>query len=354
MNPAETFGQSISSAFSKYYTTEVILSLLLFIVLLVIALILYENHRLNKARRELRALDMAKFDAQIEKLGLDESGAAILKEIALRSELQDPGSIIKFSHVFEDSLEKYYEHEKIGSIPDETLAQISSLRKTLGFSPLPEGIAITTTRQFRIGDKCTIQIPENDQPAHNATCQVLDTDERQWSITRPEGPEFEAGTWMHMNMIRPGDAEYAFRTQVLKDSNEELVLYHTNKLNRTQQRNWLRIAVDIPVKAIQVGKFSTDGALSGKIIDMSGGGLGMVLPDTLPDDSMLSLSFTLPGHGQITDLFVKVIRISGQFGGPPPGFVHSVAFAGEVDLVNEKIMQYIFEQQRQNLSTKHT
>ncbi|MCL2878497.1 MAG: PilZ domain-containing protein, partial [Acidobacteria bacterium] len=266
-----------------------------------------------------------------------------------KSGLQDPSSIMKFSHVFENSLDKYYEREKIESISMEMLVQISILRKELGFSPLPRGIALSSTRQVCSGDKCIVQIPESDPPMHDGICYVLDSEERQWSITRPDCPPVQAGTWVNINLTKPGDAEYTFKTQVLEDLSEELVLRHTSKLNRTQQRNWLRIDVDIPVSVTLMEEPNIGDILSGKIIDISGGGLGMTLAVKLPKNTMLLLSFELPGRDKIIDLPVKVVRVAGPLGGSSSKVVHSVSFECETDLACEKIIQYVFEKQRENL-----
>jgi len=352
-NVFDIFGRSIDRAMNRYFTAEVIFSLIGITMLLVIAAVLNESRRSNKIKREMMALAMAKYDLQAEKLNLRLGSATILKQIAQKTGLQDPSSLLTFSHVFEDSLEKYYESEKIDTISNEILVQISASRKLLGFSPLPTGIAITSTRQFCAGDECMIQIPETDPPTHKGTCQLLDSDERRWVVTRPpEWPPLQIGTWVRMNLTKQGDAEYNFKTQVLRDSGEELVLGHTNKLLRTQQRNWLRVNADIPVKATIIEESHMGGMLSGKIVDISGGGLGMALPSKLPKNTMLLLNFDLPGRGKIVDLYVKVVRIGGAFEGDPSKTVHSVVFAGEIDLAHEKIVQYVFEKQREGLQVK--
>ena len=350
----EQLSQSIDYAMNKYFSMHVILLLTATVIMLIIAMIFYESYRVNKIKHALRAVAMAKFDFQAEKLNLRLSNAAILKRIVQKTELQDPSSIMKFSYVFEDSLEKYYETEKIESMPNEMLAQISSLRKELGFSPLPRGIALSSTRQFNSGDKCTVQIPEIGQSTRNGSCWVINTDERQWSIARPEGLHVETGTMLHMSMTRQGDAEYAFMAQVRVDLKEELVLYHTNKLNRTQQRNWLRVDVNIPVNATRMEESHVGDILSGKIDDISGGGLRMTLPDRLPKSSMLLLNFSLPGQGQIVDLLVYVVRVMDSPDGKPSKIVHSVAFADKIDLGHEKIMKYVFEKQRETISIRQS
>ena len=350
----ETFGKSIDSAMNKYFSMETIFLLIACAMLLIFAVVLYETYRSRKVKRELWTLAMARFDVQAEKLNLRLSSVAILKRIVQKSGLDDPASIMKFSHVFENSLDKYYISEKIESIANEILVQIGVLRKELGFSPLPRGISLTSTRQFCSGDKCIIRIPDNDPPIPAETCYVYDSDERHWSVTRPEWSQVPKGTWVQMSLTKPGDAEYAFRTQVLEDLKGEIFLSHTNRLVRTQQRNWLRVDADIPVMATQLDEAHIGEVLSGKIVDISGGGLGMLLSTRLQKNTVLILNFEIPGRGKITDLLVRVIRVAGPPEGISSKVVHSVSFESETDLAREKIIQYVFEIQRESLAARQS
>ena len=350
-NVLETFGRSINDALTKHFTVEIIFLLILAVLLLIVAAVLFEVFRSSKIKQELQDLAMAKFDFNAEKLNLRLSSAAILKKIAQKSGLEDPSSILKFSYVFESSLEKYYESEKIESISNDILVQISALRKILGFSPLPRGISITSTRQFSSGDECIMQIKEHNHVTSQVMiCQIFNSEERYWTVTRPPEISVKPGMWVHMSLTRDGDAEYTFTTQILRCSNEELVLAHTNKINRVQQRNWLRVNVDIPVKATLLDASRMGDILSGKIIDLSGGGLGVMLPARLSSNSMILLNFELPGRGQIADFPVKVVRVAAQSDGNSSKTAHSVTFTGERDSVNEKIIQYVFEKHREDLS----
>jgi len=352
-NTYDEMSQSIERAWNKYFSAEAILLTLVLLALLIGVMVFFETRRSRKIERGLRALALAKFDLQAEKLDLRMSSATILKRIVQKTGLQDPASIMKFSSIFEDSVNKYYEIEKIESIPNETLAQISALRKTLGFSPLPGGIVLTSTRQFCSGDKCTIQIPENDPPPTlHGTCYVIELNERQWSITRPEGPKVQVGTWARISLAKPNDGEYIFRAQVLSDFEEEIVFSHTNMLNRVQQRNWARVDVAIPVIATLMDERRVGEVLQGKIVDISGGGLRMILPDKLAKDSMLILNFELPGQGQISDLLVRVVRFAVPTGVNTSKIVHDVSVALAMDSDCEKIIKFVFEKQRGTLSIR--
>jgi len=348
INAYDKFAESIRNAIDKNFSVEAICIFVSVILLFVIAVVFFEVYRSGKVKQELLALAWRKFDARAEFLKLNQATTDLLKKIVEESGLQDPSSIMKSPHIFEKSLEAYYENKDIISIPNSKLASIKELRKTLGFSPLSKDMAFTSTRQFEVGEKCIVQIPESGPATHKGTCLIKDMEERYWSITSLSGPKVPAKTWILVNVIRAGDAEYTFRVQVLKDADGELVLAHTNKLKRAQQRNWVRIDVSIPVEVTQILNNGIGDIFSGKIIDMSGGGFGMTLPAKLPRDSRLLLNFELPGHGVISDLPVKVVRVAGQFNKDPLKTVHSVAFDSELPLIQEQIIQYVFEKQRQN------
>jgi len=350
----EQFAESIRNAMNKNFSVEAIGMFVVIVLLFVVAVVLFEVYRSNKTKQDLRNLAWKKFNARAELLKLSQGATDLLIRIIEESGLQDPGSIIKSPHVFEKSLEIYYENRKIKSISDSQLESIRKLRRMLGFSPLSKDIAIISTRQFEVGEKCSVQIPESGPTTHKGMCLINNVEERHWSITSLPGAEVPVKTWVSLNLIRAGDAEYTFRAQVLEAGDGELVLSHTNKLNRAQQRNWVRIDVSVPVEVTQIIGNGIGDIFSGKIIDMSGGGFGMALPVKLPKNSRLLLNFELPGHGAISDLPVKVVRVAGQYNNDPLRTIHSVAFDGDVHLIQEQIIQYVFEKQRQNALAMQT
>jgi len=343
----QKFSKSIVDRMSNFSIWTIIIFVTL-IVVFILLIVLYEIYRSNKTKEDLRNLAWKKFDARAELLKLNQGAIELLKRIIEETGLQDPSTIIRSPHVFEKSIGAYYDIKKIRTIPDSRLASIRDLRRMLGFLPLSKDMAITSTRQFEVGEKCAVQIPENGPATHKGMCLIDDVDERYWSISSLSGPPVPAKTWILVNFVRSGDAEYIFRAQVVKEADGNIILFHTNKLNRAQQRNWVRIDVSIPVEVTQIIGNGIGDIFSGKIIDMSGGGFGMALPVKLQKNTRLLLNFELPGHGTISDLPAKVVRIAGKYNNDPLRTVHSVAFDSEVHLVQEQIIQYVFEKQRQS------
>ena len=356
VNKYDEFSKSLRQSVEKNYSIEIIIIMLTVTIILVVLVVLYEVRRLNRFRQEFMTIAWGKFDVYAKSLKLSEDNIFILKEIVQEVGLQDPNSIMKSPNVFEKSIEKFYANKKIETIDDKKLLNIRNLRRVLGFLPLSKEIAFTSTRQFDSGEKCIVQIPENGPAINKGMSSVLIMKERNWSITRLDGPQVPAGTWARMSLTRPGDAEYTFRVQVLKDLDGEFVLSHAEKLSRAQQRNWVRIDVSIPVKVTYKTADNLVGkdVFNGNIIDMSGGGFGMALPVKLVVGAKLKLNFELPGQGPINDLLVKVVRVAGPYNKKPTETVHSVAFEGDVHLVQEQIIQYVFEKQRQDIKTRLT
>ncbi|MDR2580338.1 MAG: PilZ domain-containing protein [Fibromonadaceae bacterium] len=348
----DKFSQSLHQGFSKNFSIETILIFVFLVIILVISLVLYEIHRSNKARLKLLNLAWQRFNEHVGRLKLNSSSISLLSDIAGKANLQDPYSIVKSPHVFESSLENFYESEKISSMSNETLASIRELRKVLEFLPLSREIAFTSTRQFEVGEKCFVLVPDSGPPSHKGLCAILSIEEKKWSIEHPEGSLIPVGTWAKMNLTRGGDAEYSFKSQVLSSSDGQLVLSHACKLNRAQQRNWVRVDVNIPVEVIQVADDRIGDMFYGTIVDMSGGGFGMALPAKLSNGTTLKLNFELPGQGPIADLAVKVVRVAGSFKNDPSKIIHSVAFDGDVVKVQEQVTQYVFEKQRQDAKIK--
>ncbi|MDR2582191.1 MAG: PilZ domain-containing protein [Fibromonadaceae bacterium] len=343
----QQFARSIINRMSNFsiWTIIIFISLIIIFVLLIV---IYEIYRSNKTKQDLRDLAWRKFEARADFLKLSQKSIDLLKRIIEECGLQDPSTIIKSAHVFEKTIGIYYEIKKIKSISDSRLASIRDLRRMLGFLPLSKDIPIVSTRQFEVGDKCAVQIPESGPATHKGMCLISDVDERYWSITGLSGSPVPAKTWILVNYVRSGDAEYIFRAQVVSEAKGNILLTHTSKLNRAQQRNWVRIDVSMPVEVTQVIGNGIGDIFSGKIIDMSGGGFGMALPVKLQKNARLLLHFELPGHGTISDLPVKVVRVAGKYNNDPLRTVHSVAFDGDVHLIQEQIIQYVFEKQRQS------
>lgn len=344
----EIFANSLNSAMTK--STDNVVIALIAVIVIVVTVVIYEIYSTHKLKQKIMLVAWQKFDNGIKHLQLSKEDTDLLKEIAGISLLQEPYTIIKFPYVFEKSVEKYYKIKKIETMSEEKLSGIRNLRRILNFLPLSKEAAFTSTRQFKEGERCFVKIPNAEI---KGVCFVLSIKENYWVIDHPESaPQIPEGTLLFINITRPGDAEYTFNARVLKDLNDELYLEHVIKLNRAQQRNWVRMDVDIPVEVTKMEDEHMGDIFTAKIIDMSGGGLGIALPTKLSNSTKLLLDFTIPGHEPINALIVKIVRVAGPYYKDSTKIIHSVVFEGEVRSIQEQIIQYIFEKQRQTTLTK--
>lgn len=320
-------------------------------VLVVVLLTIYGIHRAGKSREERMKLACEKFNKQADGLKLNPDNVSLLADVARYSNVKTPSSIFKSPDVFEKSLETFYEKQKKPA-SNEELAHVRELRQTLGFLPLPNEVAYTSTRQFSDGFRCAVQISGGEKASHKGVCIISNVGENEWSIDRPEGPAVAPGTPISIDITRPGDARYSIKTRVVKDSGDELLLSHSNKIIRSQQRNWARVKVNIVATVTEIGSDRAGEVFTGEIIDMSGGGFGVLsLPAKLQNGSKLSISFDLPGYGSVT-VAVKVMRLAGRFGNDPSKIIHGVAFEGDIGRIREQILQYVNERQRQDKMSK--
>ena len=351
ISAGEQFSKALGHAINnRELSTEAILAIIFAIIILIALLAAYKAYRLNKSRQKLIRLTCEKINEQTGSLKLNSDDISLLTDIAKVSRLKDPPSIVKSPHVFEKSIEIFYEKRKKPA-SNETLAQVRNLRHALGFLPLSKDIAYISTRQFSEGDKCTAQIPDDEKPSHKGVCLILDVGENEWSIDRPLGAPISPETPVRIELTRPGDAKYSLKTQVIRDSVDELFLRHSTNLDRAQQRNWVRVNVNIVAAITEIESDRAGEVFAGEIIDMSGGGFGIIsLPSNLRNGSQLSISFDLPGYGPV-NVAAKVVRLAGHYGSDPSKIAYGVAFEGDIGKVKEQITQYVNEKQRQEKIT---
>ncbi len=161
----------------------------------------------------------------------------------------------------------------------------------------------------------------------------------------------EAGT--DLNVVYAVDeVAYKFSSQVLReDLNGQvplLIIKRPERIERHQRRNWVRMRTTLTVhcaaaRLLQPEEEAT--LLTGKILDLSGGGILLeVETDCRPGDQLL-LTIHLP-DGEMKCLG-EVRRILGKDGSHAYGI--QFLLIGEKD--RDRIVRYIFQMQR-NLRQK--
>lgn len=346
---------SINTAFGGGPGASALYGLALFAIAVVGLVVLVEIRRSYRKRMVIDGIGRDKFHERAAKLHLDARDQSLLGELVDLVGAEHADAILSSPTVFENSLESYYSYKGIHRLDDDTLAHVRQVRDRLGYLRLSTEVPYVSSRQFQLRGQAFAQVEGVDGYSDEAgnskwKSPILRVDERSWSICRPDGPTIPRGTVVRLNMTRSGDAEYRIETRVIADEKGELFLEHTRKLSRNQLRNWVRVDVDIPVKALRVlpgdVRDKIEEMMIGKIRDLSGGGLSLTLASKLERGGILDLEFELPGHGMIRDLRVKIVRVQGPLNGDVAKVLHSAAFEGESKAIQEKIIQFVFEKQR--------
>lgn len=346
---------SINTAFSGGPGASALYGLAALVIAVVVLVVLVEIRRSYRKRMVIDGIGRDKFHERAAKLHLDTRDQAFLGELVDLVGAEHADALLSSPTVFENSLESYYSYKGIHRLDDSTLAHVRQVRDHLGYLRLSTEVPYVSSRQFQLHGQAFAQVEGADGYSDEAgnskwKSSILRVDERSWSISRPDGPIIPRGTVVRLNMTRAGDAEYRIETRVIADEKGELFLEHTRKLSRNQLRNWVRVDVDIPVKALRVlpgdVRDKIEEMMIGKIRDLSGGGLSLTLASKLERGGILDLEFELPGHGMVRDLRVKIVRVQGPLNGDVAKVLHSAAFEGESKAIQEKIIQFVFEKQR--------
>jgi hypothetical protein len=127
---------------------------------------------------------------------------------------------------------------------------------------------------------------------------------------------------------RPGEATYRFRSRLLARPGVELpslVLGHGDFLVKEERRRTPRIVHRFPV-TLRLGTEAGGGAgrpeapqaarvLQGNTVDLSWGGLGLLVAEPVAKGTVLALDLPLQGLHDAIPVTVKVVATSGQEGG---------------------------------------
>lgn len=143
------------------------------------------------------------------------------------------------------------------------------------------------------------------------------------------------------------DAFYSFHTTVLERRRHPLpvlVLRRPDAVRRLQRRQMYRLPVVLPVVYKPVG---SEEAHKGNTVDLSGGGLCLASDQRLERGTELELSFSMPDGCEITGRGRVVLVNEGRDGQGPPRYLHGVAFQELPEAVQERIVSFIFAEQRE-------
>jgi c-di-GMP-binding flagellar brake protein YcgR len=342
------FFSSIKYTFSKGADPEVVLGIALVALVLIGVLVLNEIRKADGREKARAKISWDVFYAKAASYKLTPVEIKVLESMVVESRITNADSILSSAHVFENARDEVYRNAGgVNQFSEHDLQAFRELRSRLGFSPLPVETPFVSSRQFAPGLRVIVEVPEAG--VASAT-MIRNVDEKTWSTENP----FEGNLGVHagqpakLSMTRGGDAEYTIDTEILQVKDLFISFKHTRHLSRRQLRNWVRVDVSIPgvvsVKDAESGLLSPP--IKGRIADLSGGGMAMRLPSALPVGSRMLMDFQL-NETPIIGMEVEVIRVVPLKNAEELIHVHSLSFKDVQRPVQERIVRFVFEKQRQ-------
>jgi len=248
-----------------------------------------------------------RFNKMATDKGLDRVQYQLLLRLSRANRLNNPLLLLTALNVFDRYVGGYAARqvEKGSDDNDEVIKQISKIRSALGFDTLKRGHPMRTTRQLTPGQNITLLTDEEETDMQIA-CVVVSRDD--YSITAAlmlRKDERHLSSWSKgdvfvVRLALEGHAEYRFDTEILDSAlhNKQIVLKHSEKVERTQARDFMRWNVNFPLTMYLISKRDFDRLEMGIDLDgatyfestatnISGGGLSIRTEYYVPPKSLL-------------------------------------------------------------------
>ncbi len=311
-----------------------------FIVLLfLILLVLLEIHRINNRRDNEEMFGSEAFDEKVKDYAFTDKERRTLEKMIRTSSFENKDAVINSSGLFEQAVTSFYDYRNVFTIRDETVDAVESLREKLGFTAANPLTQVCSTRQFCVGNRIDLFLDNGQIFKHS---EIIHRSEKEWFIAYDEscGPALSfVGKTVLVRWTRPDDAVYSARLQVRSCLPGQLILPHTASLDKKQLRRWVRELVSFPVEAT----FEDGTTCEGSLFDLSAGGIMIGLPMECYSGQHIHIRFVLPSFGE-EYVEIEILRNLGHKNSDYPNFFCLTAsFAGEFGWTQERVLQYIFE-----------
>jgi c-di-GMP-binding flagellar brake protein YcgR len=155
------------------------------------------------------------------------------------------------------------------------------------------------------------------------------------------------------------DAAYQLRAKVEKTMNQPLpvvVVEPLGSATRTQRRDYVRVAVNIPVEIIGSPSPSSDDEtpvvllIKTRMLDLSGGGFGVHYKDAVQMGTVFEVRFSLPGTSEELHLHAKLVRCERK-SDSQGSRIHrlGMAFMDMPESTRSRIVRFVFSVQQSGL-----
>ncbi|MBO4713485.1 MAG: PilZ domain-containing protein [Fibrobacter sp.] len=309
------------------------------IVMFLGLLVLVETQRIYYRRQNEKMFGTEDFDLKIREFQFTPKEVRTLEKLVRTSHFENKDAVLNSADLFEHAVGDFYDFRNVFDVRDETLAAVASLREKMGYTGQNPMVAITSSRQFSVGNRVDLVL-ENGRTVKRSSIQWRT--EKEWALAYDGscGPGSQlVGQNLCIRWTRPGDAVYTIRMPVRSFKDGNLIFLHTMKLDKQQLRRWVREEVRFPVEATL-----RDGSIChGVLYDLSAGGILVGIPVEIPNGEHIRIRFELPSFG-VEDVEIEILRNLGQKNPEYPEYYSLTAsFAGAFGWTQERVLQYIFE-----------
>ena len=293
-------------------------------------------------------------DSEFEARQVDDEDRAFLIDFCRTSDPAELLPVIMSAEKFEQTAEDYKKSSKFSKTD---LNKIFMLRKSLQFSFKNMDVGFTCTQMLEAGTQLEFQI-RHKQKNIVFMSTILDSNETQLLIKPPTVKRRPANMKqfkeLYCKVRRGNDADYEFKFKIIGQLITDLnavILRHTKRIRKLQIRISERLPMDLEMdfqllsaeqfemeKKFDLGRLQHH-TLSGKIKDMSAGGLKVQLDEMPPQGINKSdvFLFHLPYASLRENLAATVLDVIPRSGHVDLHFVFR-----DIDMLTHmKINQYL-------------
>lgn len=333
-------------------------------VLLALAVVVesLRQRRLRRARVEGLWDAVAKIAGEKE---LTEDERAVLNELLTKWAPDEPHRAATVHQYFDECVQaemdalkergNLVEYERMGTI-------LRDIRTRLSLDMVPIGQRIYSTRQLYSPQEIWF-VDAVESPPRWKRGLVQTVNEAYFTVGMAvdvEPPRYMPGGEVRFRLYRDDDARYAFRTRLVRrEANPPgLTFAHTSDLDRIQTREHYRVRHE---QSTNVGVMDgvVDGTpedtetrrivtrLRGKIVNISAGGLAVVVPQPVPSQVLIRVNVDLPMERTVGfDVDARIVAINPL---PAGRYLVRGAFVRIADEHREAIARYVMHKQQQYL-----
>jgi len=322
----------------------------------------------TKTAKENNEISFSLFNTACSSAGLvDYEKAALGKLLPYMQDLTRPHLIFESLAIFERCMDAYVSQRLAAGIAleQEKLddSALLSVRKKLGYNVILVEQPLISTRNLSIGQKVSVLAP-GQKVALTQDSTVVAVNEFHFTVRigghNRESFSFEDGSRLVVAFSRLGDAVYSVAAKIKGSNIEagEIKFFHTLDFSRNQNRRYVRLDINLPVKFRVLEKADKKEKpaieqLAARVVEMSGGGLSFFAEKPLQQNDVILIGLLLPdgskAMGGIKGQVLRVVRVESK---TLVHYRHHIQFISIEPQQREQIVKFVFAKHRQMLQMR--